>query len=149
LLLGDVKRAVKDETDVILFNIDSKADSKDDRDAILSVFLRVFNEMQGYSGDAPHIAGMERYLVKENAYDAFMVHFKSLTGKKWVAERDAVDFMRDEVVQSLMVALNMSEESAAKWFDDAPHKFSINIENFAKLVKEYLDSKGQSEISFS
>lgn len=142
LLLGDVKRAVKDETDVILFNIDSKADSKDDRDAILSVFLRVFNEMQGYSGDAPHIAGMERYLVKENAYNAFMAHFKSLTGKEWVAERDAVDFMRDEVVQSLMVALNMSEDSAAKWFDDAPHKFSINIENFAKLVKEYLDSKG-------
>ncbi|MBX9901152.1 MAG: BREX system P-loop protein BrxC [Burkholderiaceae bacterium] len=142
LLLADVKRAVKDETDVILFNIDSKADSKDDRDAILSVFLRVFNEMQGFSGDAPHIAGMERYLVKENAYDTFKDQFKTLTGKEWKDERDAVGFMRDEVVQSLMLALNMSEASAAKWFDDAPDTFRINIENFSKLVKDYLDSKG-------
>jgi hypothetical protein len=142
LLLADVKRAVKDETDVILFNIDSKADSKDDRDAILSVFLRVFNEMQGFSGDAPHIAGMERYLVKENAYDTFTSQFKLLTDKEWKDERDAVGFMRDEVVQSLMLALNMSEASAAKWFDDAPDTFRINIENFSKLVREYLDSKG-------
>lgn len=142
LLLADVKRAVKDETDVILFNIDSKADSKDDRDAILSVFLRVFNEMQGFSGDAPHIAGMERYLVKENAYATFIGQFQSLTGKEWKDERDAVGFLRDEVVQSLVVALNMSEASAAKWFDDAPDTFRINIENFSKLVKDYLDSKG-------
>jgi hypothetical protein len=35
MLLGDIKRAVASHTDVILFNIDSKADTKSGRDAIL------------------------------------------------------------------------------------------------------------------
>ena len=65
MLLGDIKRAVASNTDVILFNIDSKADTKSGRDAILSVFLKVLNEMQGYSGDHPHIAHMERYLDEQ------------------------------------------------------------------------------------
>lgn len=53
MLLADVQRAVQGSSDVILFNIDAKADSKSDRDVILQVFLRVFNEKLGYSGDAP------------------------------------------------------------------------------------------------
>lgn len=50
MLLADVQRAIKGSSDVILFNIDAKADSKSDRDVILQVFLRVFNEKLGYSG---------------------------------------------------------------------------------------------------
>jgi len=61
MLFGDIKRAVASRTDVILFNIDSKADNRTGRDALLAVFLRVLNEMQGYSGDHPHIAHLERY----------------------------------------------------------------------------------------
>src|SRR3954467_6841830 len=62
MLFGDVKRAVASHADVILFNIDSKADHRSGRDAILAVFLKVLNEMQGYCGDHPHIAHLERYL---------------------------------------------------------------------------------------
>lgn len=47
MLFGDIKRAVASHTDVILFNIDSKADHRSGRDAILAVFLKVLNEMQG------------------------------------------------------------------------------------------------------
>src|SRR5262249_48757101 len=71
LLLAEIKRAVSKDTDVILFNIDSKADNKEGRDAILSVFMRVFNEMQGFSGDASHIAEIERYLAERNLLDQF------------------------------------------------------------------------------
>jgi hypothetical protein len=60
---------------VILFNIDAKADSKTDRDAILQVFLRVFNEKLGYSGDAPHIADMERHLAAKGVLDTFKAAF--------------------------------------------------------------------------
>ena len=67
MLLADIQRAVRGSADVILFNIDAKADSKDERDVILQVFLRVFNEKLGFSGDAPHIAHMERYLVEKGA----------------------------------------------------------------------------------
>ena len=89
MLLADIKRAVGFSTDVILFNIDSKADSKEGRDAILSVFIRVFNEMQGFSGDAPHIAGMERYLKGKGLLDKFHKVFKEVSGDDWTKDRDA------------------------------------------------------------
>jgi hypothetical protein len=59
MLLGDIKRAVAASTDVILFNIDNKADSREGRDAVTSVFLRVLNEMQGFGGNTPYIAVTE------------------------------------------------------------------------------------------
>lgn len=142
ILLSDIQRAVTGDTDVILFNIDSKADSRDERDAILQVFLRVFNEMQGLSGDAPHVAEMERYLISKGAYDAFKHAFKAGNGNDWHAERDAVDFLRDDVIAGLSAALDMSPESAAQWFDNARESYKINIEGFAALVRKYLDSKG-------
>ena len=49
MLLGDIKRAVASNTEVILFNIDSKAANRAGRDAILAVFLKVLNELR-YSG---------------------------------------------------------------------------------------------------
>jgi len=142
MLMGDIRRAVAGNTDVILFNIDSKADSKTDRDAILQVFLRVFNEMQGLSGDASHIADMERYLISKGVFEKFKAAFKAKHGNTWEEERDAVEFLRDEVVHALADALGMSDESAAKWFDSAHDSYKINIEGFAKLVRDYLDSKG-------
>ncbi len=141
MLLADVQRAVQGSSDVILFNIDAKADSNSDRDVILKVFLRVFNEKLGYSGDAPHVADMERYLVGKGAYDAFKAAFAEKNGSTWEAERDAVDFLRDDVVFALAKALGQSEDSAAAWFDNARDSFSINIEGLARLIREYLDTK--------
>jgi hypothetical protein len=141
MLLADVQRATRGSADVILFNIDAKADSKSDRDVILQVFLRVFNERLGFSGDAPHIADMERYLVARDAYDTFQTAFHDRNGSTWRAERDAVDFLRDDVVHALAVALKMTPESAAAWFDKARDSYKINIESFAKLLRDYLETK--------
>lgn len=141
MLLADMQRAVKGSTDVILFNIDAKADSKSDRDVILQVFLRVFNEKLGYSGDAPHIAEMERHLVAKGTYTAFQEAFQAKHGSSWMSERDAVDFLRDDVVYALSKALNMTEESAGRWFDTSRDDYRINIESLAKMIREYLDTK--------
>ena len=141
MLLADIQRAIQGTADVMLFNIDAKADTKSDRDAILQVFLRVFNEKLGFCGDAPHIAEMERYLVSKNAYVKFKAAFKLQHGSDWKSERDTVDFLRDEIVEALAQSLGMSEESAGQWFDNARDSYSINIENFAKLVREYLKTK--------
>ena len=82
MLFGDIKRAVVANTDVILFNIDSKADhgSGTGRDLILRVFLKVLNELQGYSGDHPHIAHMERYLESKGKLKAFQAAYEKHTG---------------------------------------------------------------------
>jgi len=141
LLLADIQRAVKGSSDVILFNIDAKADSKSDRDVILQVFLRVFNEKLGYSGDAPHIADMERYLVEKGTFEAFKAAFLEKNGSNWNKERDAVDFLRDDVVYALAKSLNMTEESAGLWFDNSRDDYKINIEGLAKIIRDYLATK--------
>ena len=142
MLFGDIKRAVASNTDVILFNIDSKAGPMAGRDAILAVFLKVLNEMQGYSGDHPHIAHMERYLESKGKLEKFKQAFQEATGSEWIKERDAYQFHRDDVVKALTATLNLSTESAEKWIDGAEGSFALTIENFCKWVKEYLDSKG-------
>lgn len=141
LLLADIHKAIKGTADVILFNIDAKADAKSDRDAIVQVFLRVFNEKQGLCGDAPHIAEMERYLIAKGAYDTFKSIFQVKNGNSWEKERDAVDFLRDEVIAALAESMSMTEDSAGRWFDKARDDYRINIEGLAKLVRDYLSTK--------
>lgn len=142
MLLGDVKRAVSTHADVILFNIDSKADHRSGRDAILAVFLKVLNEMQGYCGDHPQIAHLERHLDAKGKLAAFQDAFRKATGSEWAAERDAYHFHRDEVAAALTSALGMSQDSAERWIDGAEGSFALTVENFCKWTREYLDSKG-------
>ena len=144
MLFGDIKRAMASHTDVILFNIDSKADNRTGRDALLAVFLRVLNEMQGYSGDHPHIAHLERYLESKGKRTDFHEAYRNASGNEWVDDRDAYHFHRDEVVKALTKTLTLSQESAEKWVDGAEESFALTVENFCKWVKQYLDSKGNN-----
>ena len=143
MLLGDIKRAVTSHTDVILFNIDSKADNRAGRDAILAVFLKVLNELSGYSGDHPHIAHMERYLEGKGRLGTFHDAYRTLTGTGWTDERDAYAFNRDEVIKALAHALRQSEQSCEKWIDGAEGNFPLTIENFCQWVQDYLDGRGE------
>jgi hypothetical protein len=143
MLAGDIKRAVDSHADVILFNIDSKADSASGRDAILRVFLKVFNEKLGYSGDHPHIADLERRLDDQGKLDAFKAAFRAAADVDWTLERDGYSFYADELVQALSQALGKTPEGARAWLDKAEDDFKslLTVENFSKWVKEYLDSR--------
>lgn len=144
MLAGDIKRAVNSDVDVILFNIDSKADSVSGRDAILRVFLKVFNEKLGYSGDHPHIAALERHLAAQGRLAAFKDAFRAVAGVDWERERDGYSFYADELVQALSDALGKTPEGARAWLDKAEDDFKslLTVENFARWIKEYLDSRG-------
>ena len=54
LVIADMSLAENVSTDVILFNIDSKAEYINE--PILNVFLRVFNQMQGFCVESPFLA---------------------------------------------------------------------------------------------
>jgi hypothetical protein len=142
MMLADVKRAVVSNTDVILFNIDSKADPRAGREAILGMFLKVLNELQDYDGDHPHIAHMERHLDSRGKLAEFHAAYKELTGDDWVGQRGAYEFNQDQVVEALSKTLGQSQESCTKWIDNAETNFALSVENFCKWVREYLDSKG-------
>lgn len=142
---ADIGKAVSHHADVILFNIDSKASSNDDGNPILNVFLRVFNEYQGFSADHPHIAHMERHLSQKGVYERFKQAFEESSGMSWLEERDGYQFYQDDVEIAISQALNLSAEAAHKWFEDSEQTFSVSVENFCQWVKEYLDSKGPQQ----
>ena len=145
MMAADIQRAIGRATgvaaDVILFNIDSKADATDGRDAILRVFLRVFNERLGYCGEHPHIAHMERYLAEQGKFEAFKSQFESASGAPWETERDAYQFHADAMAQALSTVLEQAMPDADTWIERFEKDFNLSVEHFAKWVRAYLDSR--------
>ncbi|QBK26904.1 BREX system P-loop protein BrxC [Ureibacillus thermophilus] len=144
LVYASMKRTADVDTEVILFNIDSKSplDNKSKEDAILRVFMKVFYEHRGYYGDIPGVAEMEKYLDKQGVYETFKEEFLKLAGEPWEERRNTFYFDADYVIGALVKATGMSEESARNWFENGVNNYEISIEKFAKDVKEYIDSKG-------
>ncbi len=148
LLLADIRKSVQHPTDVVLFNIDSRANVEDGVDAILKVFLKVFNELAGYCGDFPHIAHLERELDKRGQFDTFKAAFADITGSRWEDERDVYLMINDQMAQALSVATGQSEESSRQWIEQLDKNFPLDIKNFCTWVKEWLDSRGNRNILF-
>lgn len=146
LFYANMKRTADVETEVVLFNIDSKSslDNKSKEDAILRVFTKVFYEHQGFYGDIPGVAEMEKYLTKEGVYEEFKKEFKSAAGEEWVDRRNTFYFDADYVIEALTKVTSMSEDTARNWFENGVNNFEVSIEKFSKNVKEYIAQKGNN-----
>lgn len=146
MVLADMKLAAETPSDVVLFNIDSKSDStsKQNKDAIVNVFLKVFNEMRGFCGSLPHLADLESQLTDVGKYEAFKEAFEDEYGASWEKSRHKFDFIQDDVVEALVSIDFMSESAARNWCEKATENYKISIEDFAKRVKEYIDKKGNN-----
>ena len=144
MVLADMKLATTIPTDVVLFNIDSKGEmtGKESKDAIVSVFLKVFNEMLGFCGSNPFLADLERKLTEEGKYEQFKEKFEESFGSVWTDARNDFDFIQDDVIEVLADIDFMSVEAGRNWCEKATENYSISIERFAELVKKYIDSKG-------
>jgi len=145
-ILANMKAAGDISSDVILFNIDSKSDSKSklNKDAIVNVFNKVFNEMQGFCGTMPWLADLERQMVKDGVYDEFKKKFKEIRGDEWEKFRSNFYFEEDAIVEALAETTRMSVDAARNWYNKAENNYSLSIDDFANKVKEYCDSKGKN-----
>lgn len=143
-VLADMELAANTPVDAILFNIDAKSDSnsKQDKDAIVNVFLRVFNEMQGFCGSQPALADLERKLSDAGRFEEFKRAFDEVYGGAWEDSRQDFDFIQDTVVGVLSSMGFMSESASRNWCEKAVESYQISIEDFAKRVKTYIDRKG-------
>lgn len=146
MVLADMKLAAETPTDAILFNIDSKSDTngKQDKDAIVKVFLKVFNEMQGFCGSMPYLADLERRLTEEGRFEEFKHTFEEEYGDAWEDSRQDFDFIQDTVVDVLADMGFMSEEAARNWCEKATTEYQISIEDFARRVHTYIEQKGKN-----
>ena len=143
MVLADMKLAGTIPTDVVLFNIDSKSEvnGKQSKVAIVSVLQNVFNEMQGFSGSNPFLADLERNLTEEGKYDLFKEKFEESFGSAWEESRSDFDFIQDDVVEVLDEIGFMSVEAGRNFCEKATSEYTYKVEDFARLVKKYLDKK--------
>ena len=146
MLYAEMERISKINTETILFNIDSKnpINNKNKEDAILRIFVKVFNEHRNLCSEIPGVAHMEEQLIKDGVYEQFKSEFASVRGKEWIQRRNAFLLDKDYVAQAIAKVLNISLESANEYVRDGVNNYEINIEKFAKQVKEYIDSKDEN-----
>ena len=147
MTLANLKRVSMQDTDAILFNIDTHAKAGDREDAILNVFYKAFNEYIGYSGDFPHLARLEAMLDSEGKYDLFKESFEEITGLNWIENRDSYDFYFDEVVEAL-IATGKSSETAKKLIENLEENTVLSIDNFCEWVRDYLDAHPGKNVAF-
>ena len=147
-VLADMKKCadMAKHTDVILFNVDSKSDQTNlqPKDAIVSVFLKAFNEMQGFCGSIPHLADLERDLTESGQYEEFQQLYQDTYEMKWTVDRHKFDFRQDKVVDILVKMNYMGETAARNWCEKAVGGYDISIEAFAKLVSDYINKKDKN-----
>lgn len=145
-ILEDLKKTSEVTTEVVLFDIDAKSesDSMADKDSIVKVLNKVFNEMQGLCGAIPWIAEIERNMLKDGVYKDFKSTFKEISGNTWEDAREDFYYEEDAIIEALTKSTQMSEKAARNWFERAEQDYSISIERFVSRVKEYLDSKGKN-----
>ena len=140
--------AENEDIDVILFNIDSKSatDSRQNKDAIKDVFMKVFNDYLGYCGSIPFLADFERKLDMDGNYDAFKEKFYEINGSSWEESREDFYFIQDEVIEAVTTLDIMSESEAKNWAEHGQddYKDKVSIDKFAEYVKRYCNKKGQN-----
>jgi hypothetical protein len=130
--------------DVILFNIDSKADTQNqDGELIVNILMRVFNEKRGFFGDVLWLAEMEENLDKKGLYDQFKEEFRRINGNSWVDVRDTYAFEQDDIIEALVNCNYQSREALARLFETDGSNYHFSVEKFADKVKKYCESKGE------
>ena len=143
-LISNIQKSLDIKADTLLFNIDTKADSgagNRSENAILQVFLKVFNEHREYYPKQPSVANFEKQLDDKGKYQAFQDAFLGINGNSWVEERDALTFIIDDAAKAFSQVQNISFESALEQLNKLDETFTVSIEDFAKDVKAYIETK--------
>lgn len=144
LLQGELRRAVQIPAKSILFNIDQKADtiSKTEMDAVLSVFVKVFNEMCGYYGKQGYVAQFERDLAERGLFDRFKNAYQELAGLGWEQGREQIILEKQHISDAYARISGTSPEAALGLIDKYRADYKVSIEDFAELVNVYLKKQG-------
>ena len=140
-LINLIKEDTNISSDVLLFNIDSKSSNANgNKDKILEVFEKVFNEKTGLSTN-PFVAEIERFMIKSNKYEEFINSFESQSFYSWKESRDSLQFVEDEFASAYSQVFNKSEEESRNIIEKTEKNYSVSVEDFAKRVNEYLSTK--------
>jgi len=124
----------------LLFNIDQKATliTKDQTDALLKVFVKVFDESRGYYGNQGHVARFERDLDARGQYDAFKEAFERIAGIPWSQGREQ-SALEGANIDAAFAEVN--GEATTGIIKQYQASYAVSIEDFADEVKAWLDKQ--------
>jgi hypothetical protein len=124
----------------LLFNIDQKATliSKDQTDALLKVFVKVFDESRGYYGNQGHVAQFERDLGDRGQYEAFKAAFERIAGIPWVQGREQSALEGPSIDRAFAEVNGGTADGIIRQYSAS---YSVSIEDFADEVKAWLDKQ--------
>ena len=127
----------------LLFNIDQKATliTKDQTDALLKVFVKVFDESRGYFGNQGHVARFERDLDNRGQYEAFKVAYKRISGRDWTQGREEGVLEESNVAKAYAEISGQNQGSPTNILTKYRNEYSVSIEDFADEIKAWLDKQ--------
>lgn len=127
----------------LLFNIDQKATliSKDQTDALLKVFVKVFDESRGYYGNQGHVARFERDLDNRGQYEEFKQAYQRISGRDWRQGREEGVLEEVNVAKAYAEVTGQDEGTPTNILTKYRNEYSVSIEGFADEVKAWLDKQ--------
>ncbi len=135
-----IDKCTKTVADSILFNIDIEGPMNKDKTAVMRVFAKMFYNHLGFYGENFKVAKLEQFIDKKGKTEEFRRVFEEKNGDSWLESRNVFDFCEDEVVETLMEVMGMSEIAARKRFDGS-EDVNLSIASLVSEIKEYVESK--------
>ena len=140
-----IKKVATIPTASILFNIAAKSDGITSMgsaiDPVLSIFLKVFNELLGYDPLNPEIAEVERHLASIGKYDFFKNEYQKRFNKSWEKGREAIFLNQHELAEIYAEIKSISTDEANRFIDNVINNYKLDIEGFGELVTKHIKSK--------
>lgn len=140
MLIASLKKAARIPAKSLLFNIDQKATliAKDQTDALLKVFVKVFDESRGYFGNDGAVARFEEDLDKRGQYDAFKAAFAKHAGIDWSQGREQTALEGHNIDKAFA---EVNGEANPGIIAQYQKSYSVSIEDFASSVKAWIDTQ--------
>lgn len=140
MLIASLKKATAIPAKSLLFNIDQKATliAKDQTDALLKVFVKVFDECRGYFGNDGAVARFEEDLDKRGQYDAFKAAFQQHAGIDWAQGREQTALEGHHVDKAFA---DINGEANPGIIAQYQKSYAVSIEDFATSVKAWIDKR--------
>lgn len=144
MLKADLEKAIRIPSCSIRFNIDQKADliAKDQTDALLAVFVKVFNELRGYYPKQGYIAELEAELDARNLFVPFKDAYRAEASRPWEEDRDVVHTLENETfARAYSKTTGVGYDEALRTLDRKQKSYRVSIEDFGESVRKWLDTK--------
>ena len=144
ILRADLKKATSIPSRSLLFNIAQKYDVRGGAEeaAVLEVFMKVLNELQGYYGNQGYVAKFEYDLDTRGEFDGFKQTYLRVNKTNWIQDREAVATVtKRKFAKAYAEHFGGEEEDAIRVINDAKDSYRLSIEVFTERVSKYLEEQ--------